>query len=185
VGLALAGGALAGYVSTRYALAEPLVRAVVVIIAAVLSAAPLMVPADDPVAFALDDLARDLDGPVQTALRQGASLRRSVDESLLDEGSARDARFAWKNLLRLARARARLTRSADARPELAQLPAGAVQRRVDERIRAHVDGLTRMYTAADAANAAALSLDDGALTNVDAAGSSMDEVSKAIMEEVA
>lgn len=109
--LALAGGALAGYVSTRYALAEPMVRAVVIVIAAVLASAPLLVPADDPIAFALDDIARDLDGTVADDLRAGADLRRSVDESLLDPDSAKSARRAWKSLLSLARARARLSRT--------------------------------------------------------------------------
>lgn len=184
LGLSAAAGALAGWLAARYAGADLLVRAVVIVVSAVLTALPLLVPADDPVAFALEDLARDVDPPARDALRAGAELRRDVDESLLDRDSARDAREAWKNLLRLAHARARLerprARGADARQR-----SEAVLRRLDQRIAAHVASLTKMYTAADAASAATLSLDDSALEKVDSAGTSLDEVSKAIVEEVA
>ena len=58
-------------------------------------------------------------------------------------------------------------------------------RRVDQRIAEHVDSLNRMYTAADAASAAGLSLDDAALRSVETTLETLDEVSKAMMEEVA
>jgi hypothetical protein len=176
--LALGAGALAGYASSRYAGAELLVRGVVAAIAAVLAAAPLLVPADDSVAFALDELANDADDATATQLSRAAELRRSVDETLLDRDADRDARRAWKNLLRLAQARSRLSRRAEQAPE-------AVVRRLDQRIADHVSSLTRMYTAADAASAATLSLDDGTLANVDTAGESLDEISKAMVEDVA
>jgi hypothetical protein len=175
LGLAAAAGALAAWLSTRYAGADMIVRAVVVVVAAVLTAVPLAVPADDPVAFALDDIAKDVAEPAKASLAAGAELRRSVDESLLDRESARDARQAWKNLVRLAQARARLERP--------RRGADAVVRRLDQRIGEHVASLTKMYTAADAASAATLSLDDSALQKVDSAGDSLDEVSKAIVEE--
>ena len=178
--LALGAGGLAGYLSTHYAGSEPLVRSVVVVVAAVLAMAPLMVQADDPVAHALDELGTDIEGTAGEKLHAGAELRRSVDESLLEADSARDARRAWKSLLRLGQARIRLAnvRSSNERRE-------AVTRRVDQRISEHVESLTRMYTAADAASAVKLSIDDGALRNVESAGETLDEVSKAIMEEVA
>ena len=113
-------------------------------------------------------------------LSAAAELRRSVDESLLDATGARDARRAWKNLLGLGQARARLA-TAKAPGERAQ----AVIRRVDQRIAEHVDSLNRMYTAADAASAAGLSLDDAALRSVETTLETLDEVSKAMMEEVA
>jgi hypothetical protein len=59
-----------------------------------------------------------------------------------------------------------------------------VLRRLDQRLFDHVSSLTKMYTAADAASAATLSLDDTALQKVGAAGTSLDAVSKAIVEEV-
>jgi hypothetical protein len=175
LGLAAGAGALAAWLSTRYAGADIVVRAVVVVVAAVLTALPLSVPADDPVAFALDDVAEDVAKPAKDSLRAGAELRRTVDESLLDRQSARDARQAWQNLVRLAQARARL--------EKPRRGSDAVLRRLDQRIAEHVESLTKMYTAADAASAAALSLDDTAREKVDSAGSSLDEVSKAIVEE--
>lgn len=178
--LALGAGSLAGYLATHYAASEMLVRAVVIVIAAVLATAPLMITADDPLAHALDGLADDIDEAAAEKLRAAAELRRSVDESLLDAASARDARRAWKNLLGLAQARARLA-AARAPSERAL----AVRLRVDQRIAEHVDSLNRMYTSADAASAAGLSLDDTALRNVETTRETLDEVSKAIMEEVA
>lgn len=178
LGVALGAGGLAGHLAMQYSASEPLVRAVVVVIAAVLSAAPLLIPADDPVAHALDELAGAIDGESGPKLSAAAELRRSVDESLLDSSGARDARRAWKNLLGLGQARVRLS-SAKAPSERAQ----AVMRRVDQRIAEHVDSLNRMYTAADAASAAGLSLDDAALRSVETTRETLDEVSKAIIEE--
>jgi hypothetical protein len=178
--VALGAGGLAGHLAMQYAASDVLVRAVVIVIAAVLSAAPLMIPADDPLAHALDDLGGSISGESGQKLSAAAELRRSVDESLLDATGARDARRAWKNLLGLGQARARLA-TAKAPGERAQ----AVIRRVDQRIAEHVDSLTRMYTAADAASAAGLSLDDAALRSVETTLETLDEVSKAMMEEVA
>jgi hypothetical protein len=178
--LAAGAGGVAGYLALHYAGSEILVRAVVVIVAAVLATAPLMIPADDALAHALDDLAGTVDAPAAAQLSAAAELRRSVDESLLDPASARDARRAWKSLLRLGRARSRLI-GQRALNERAQ----AVVRRLDQRIADHVGSLTRMYTAADAASAAGVSLDDGALESVESAGETLDEVSKAMMEDVA
>ena len=175
IGLAAAAGALGGFLSARYAGADVLVRGVVVIVAAVLSALPLLVVADDPVAFALADIGRDVSDPAKSSLVAGADLRRSVDESLLDRESADDAKKAWQNLLRLAQARARLERTSR-RPD-------AVVRRLDQRIADHVESLTKMYTAVDAASAASVSLDDSALEKLSDRGSSLDEASKAMVEE--
>ena len=178
--LALGAGGLAGYLSTHYAGSDLLVRGVVIVVAAVLATAPLMIQADDPLAHTFDDLASSFDGSAAEKLGAAADLRRSVDESLLDQDGARDARRAWKNLLRLAQARTRLAgaRGSDERAQ-------AVLRRVDQRIADHVDSLTRMYTAADAASAAGISIDDTALRNVESTRETLDEVSKAMMEEVA
>jgi hypothetical protein len=180
IGLAAGAGALAAWLSMRYVGADVIVRSVVVVVAAVLTATPLLVPAEDPVAFLLTELAGEVPEPSRASLTAGAELRCSVDESLLDRESAKDARKAWQNLIRLAQARVRLEipRGAAARAR-----SDAVLRRLDQRILEHVASLTKMYTAADAASAATLSLDDTALQKLDSAGTSLDEVSKAIVEE--
>lgn len=178
--VALGAGGLAGYLAMHYAGSDLLVRSVVIIVAAVLALAPLMIPADDPLAHALEELAHSLPVPAHDRLVAAAELRRGVDESLLDTASARDARDAWKNLLRLARARARLVSVKTPNDR-----AMAVVRRVDQRIGEHVESLTRMYTAADAASAVSVSLDDAALRSVETTRETLDEVSKAILEEVA
>ena len=63
-------------------------------------------------------------------------------------------------------------------------PAAAVMKRVDERIGDHVKALSRAYTAAGAARAAETSLDDAALRGTENAGESLEQVSRAIVEEL-
>jgi hypothetical protein len=55
---------------------------------------------------------------------------------------------------------------------------------VDERIGEHLAALSRAYTAAGAAHAAELSMDDTALRDVESAGESLEQVSRAIVDEV-
>jgi hypothetical protein len=179
VGATLLSGAIAGALTTTFALAPLPVRAVALTVAAVVLALPLLVPADDPVAYALSIVAADLGGAVSDSLRDAAELRRAVDEDLLDTGTARQVRATWAALLRLAEARERLARSGSA-PRAGAL--GVVQR-VDERIADHVQALARAYGAAGAAQAAELSLDDAALRTVETAGESLEAVSRAIVEQ--
>jgi hypothetical protein len=60
----------------------------------------------------------------------------------------------------------------------------AVARRLDDRIAEHVTALRRAFTAADAAKAAEVSLDDRALRSIECTGESLEQVSRAIVEEV-
>lgn len=180
-GIALVGGALAGTMSAAFAAASPAVRGVSVVVAAVLAALPLLVDADDPVAYALDFAASSIKGASSDKLREGAELRRHADAELLDRATARHVSETWSSLLKLAEARVRMEqRKAGA----ASTHAAAVRAKVDERIAEHVAALGRAYTAADAAHAAELSLDDGALRKTEHAGESMEQVSKAIVEEI-
>jgi hypothetical protein len=187
VGAALVGGALAGTLTTSFALSPLPVRAVAVTVAAVLLALPLLVAADDPLAHALDGAADDLGGVAAASLREAAELRRAVDEELLDGKTARHVRATWAALLRLAEARVRLSRSSSLRrvasPEGGSSPGEMVVKRVDERIGDHVKALSRAYTAAGAAKAAEASLDDTALRGVETAGESLEEVSRAMVDQ--
>jgi MFS family permease len=182
VGVAIVGGALAGSLTTSFALSPTPVRAVAVTVAAVLLALPLLIDADDPVAHALAAAAGEIPEPMAAKLREAAELRRTVDEGLLDAGTARHARETWRGLLRLSEARLRLSRAPG--PKGAASPAEAVLRRVDERIADHVRALERAYTAAGAAKAAEASLDDAAMRVVENAGESLEQVSRAIVDEV-
>lgn len=178
VGAALAAGALAGSLSMAFAASSLAVRGVAMTVSAVLLALPLLIDADDPLAHALDGAAAELDAEDAAPLREAAELRRSVDEDLLDAKTAGHARGTWAALLRLAEARLRLARSP------AGSPAEAVLKRVDERIVDHVEALSRAYTAAGAAKAAEASLDDAALRGVENAGESLEQLSRAIVDEV-
>jgi hypothetical protein len=201
VALALAGGALAGLVTSTYATAELAVQAVAIVVAAVLAALPLLIEADDPRAHALDDLAEQVPEPPRGLLRQGAELCRTADESVLDPPLRDQVRKSWRKLLQLGHARARLVRSQlsaagtlTALPVPATAPGGAtaaaptqadaVAQRLDQQIAEHVAVLRRAFTAVDAAQAAELSLDDSALRNVQTTGESLEQVAEAIVEDV-
>ena len=121
-------------------------------------------------------------GPAGAELRKGAELRRTVDDTVLERGRARHVKQTWSSLLRLGEARARLERS-QGRSAVATA-ATAVVEMLDQRIGAHVATLTRAYTAVDTAHAAAIGLDDAALKTVDTAAESLDEVSRAMVNDV-
>ena len=98
------------------------------------------------------------------------------------------------SLLRLAEARLRLERGnrragslVAAQPTRvdageAPSPADAVRKMVDQRIADHVTALARAYTATDTAHAAELGLDDAAVRSVEAAGETLEDVSRACVE---
>jgi hypothetical protein len=198
LGMAVVGGGLAGALASAYAGAPAGVRVVSIGVAAVLVALALLVDADDPVAHSLDTNSASLRDPARTWLREGAALRRNVDEVALDRETARSAKRTWKSLLKLADARLRLERAwaVDAArlrtPELRDASglaggdvvsaADAVIGMVDEKIRGHVTALVRAYTAVDTARAAGVGLDDSAARSVDASGESLEEISRAIVE---
>jgi hypothetical protein len=177
LGAALGAGAMAGSLATAFALSPLPVRAVAITVATVVLALPLLVSADDPVAHALDGLAADLTGSVADALHEAAELRRAAEEDLLDAPTARKVRATWVALVKLAEARGRISRSR------ASQAATAVVKRVDERIAEHVNALSRAYTAAGAAKAAEVTLHDAALRGVETAGESLEEVSRAIVDQ--
>lgn len=192
VGVALLGGALSGTLSAAYAASSPAVRIVAAVVAAVLVALPRFVEADDAVAHRLDAFAEDVSEPARAALREGAELRRAADASLLDRATSRQVKRTWAALVRLAEARARLERTVLARhrevveqaKEGPAARAAAVIRRVDDRIAEHVTILGRAYAAVTTAHAAEASLDDAALRSVEAAGETLETMSRAIVDEV-
>jgi hypothetical protein len=149
-----------------------------------LASLPLLVDADDPLAHALDEIASQVSEPAAASLHEGAELCRTVDATMLDRAEAREARTTWRSLLSLARTRSRLERSRKLTTDKASMHGEAVARRIDDRIAQHVKALARMYTAADEARAAEASLDDRALRTVESHGESLEQVSKAIVEEV-
>ena len=180
VGLALLVGALAGALAAHYAAAAIAVRVVVAVVSAVLVALPTLVEADNPMAYALEGLAERVGDGAAEAMTNGAELRRSVDERMLDDESRKHARETWRSLLRLSQARARLERAGSPK----RVRGAAVVERIDERLAEHVTALERMYLAADEAKAAEASLDDGALRHVETSGASLEEMAEAIVEEV-
>jgi len=189
---AIVAGALASSLADRFSAAPPALRAVAVIVAAVLVALPLLIDADDPIAHALEAASTEVTGAVAASLASGAELRRTVDEDLLDRQMIAPMRQTWISLLKLAEARTRLaqTRTAPSPSKPSGIgegalrsPALAVIERLDARIADHVAALTRAYTAVNTAKAAEISLDDTALRGVEMAGESLEHVSQAILDE--
>jgi hypothetical protein len=193
VALGLGGGAVAYSLTTAFAASSLAIRGVSLLVATVLVALPLLIEADDPVAHALDGAAEEVKGPARASLQEGAELRRTIDEDLLDKKTVQKVRATWASLVRLSEARARLERTSASRRAKSNegtatppspSPAEAVMSKVDSRIAEHVAALTRAYSAADAARAAEMSLDDAALRGVETAGESLEQVSRAIVEDV-
>jgi hypothetical protein len=192
VAVALASGAIAAALSSAYIAATVEVRVVAILVAAVLVALPLLIEADDPTAYALEGAALSLGDSVARSLREGADLRRHVDATLLHRDTRRSVARTWRSLLGLAEARLRLERtrgvqSRGVRGESAESngalsAANAVVTMLDQKIADHVAALVRTYTAVDTAHAAELGLDDTDSRSVDAAGETLEDVSRAIME---
>jgi hypothetical protein len=109
--VALVVGGLAGTLSASFNASSIPVMAVAILVAAVLSALPLLVDADDPIAHALDQAAAAVGEPARAALVSGAELRRNAEEVPLDRATQARVRKTWGSLLRLAEARVRLERS--------------------------------------------------------------------------
>jgi MFS family permease len=204
LGVAAVGGALAGTLSSAYASSSLAVQGVSVLVGSVLMALPLLVDADDPIAYALERSATLLRDPSSRWLREGAALRRHADDALVDAETRRGVGRTWRALLKLAEARVRLEQMPAMRPPVhpggvrvpmglggfaeatgAPRPASAAQAVVsmlDEKIEAHVAALTRAYTAVNTAHAAGIGLDDAAARGVDAVGETLEDVSRAIVD---
>jgi hypothetical protein len=178
---AVAGG-IAGFIVASFAAAPLGVRAVAVVVAAVLATIPHVVSADDLVASALDGASREVDEPARGALAAGADLRRNADDALLDRGTSRTVRRTWRALGRLAEARVRVQRSRAAREAPARGTADVVLTILDTRIADHVAAIARAYSAVDTVRAAELGLDDAALRTAQSASEALDHVSRAIVD---
>lgn len=178
VALSVAGGAIAAGLAGAFASSSIAVRVVASIVGAVVVGVPLLIEADDPLAHALDAAADNVGEPSRTALREGAALRRTADDVVLDRPAMRQVRRTWRSLARLAEARVRLER----RRAGVTSTSGPVVAMVDDRIAQHVAALTRAFTAHDAARAANVGLDDAALRDVVSVGESLESLSEAIVE---
>jgi len=196
LGVAAVGGALAGTLSSAYASSSLAVQGVSVLVGSVLVALPLLVDADDPIAYALERSGALLPDPSARWLREGAALRRHADDALVDAETRRGVGRTWRALLKLAEARVRLEQMPAMRPTGLRVPSGdaapgaarpvsaaqAVVTMLDEKIADHVTALTRAYTAVNTAHAAEVGLDDAAARGVDAVGETLEDVSRAIVD---
>ncbi|MCU0684985.1 MAG: hypothetical protein MUF34_22510 [Polyangiaceae bacterium] len=201
IAASLFAGAVAGSLAESFAGAALSTYAVALVVAAVLSALPLLVEADDPLAHELEAIAATVREPARGALLEGAELRRAATTGAADAQTAKRVQASWASLLRLGEARAKLERNARppttlsaAAPALGaegeaaatevgkRSPAAEVSAMLDRQIADHVAALTRAYSAADTVHAAQLGLDDEALRRAETVGESLEEVGRAIVE---
>jgi hypothetical protein len=102
--LAAASGALAALLFARHGAAAPVPRAAALGVGAALLAAPLLIPAEDPVAHLLSLAAERLGGATSPLLRDAAELRRwSLRDSAPRPSPRLDAR--WSALMALVHQR--------------------------------------------------------------------------------
>jgi hypothetical protein len=182
IGAALMAGAVAGTLASAYTGSPLVVRGVVAVVSAVLVALPTVVPADDPLAHALELFSEQVGEPARSTLEAGAALRREVDDEVLDTKTRREMRATWRALHHLAQARVRMER----KPAFSgRQAARAVVTRLDQRLNEHVDVLTRAYTAVDTAEAAEISVDDVALDVTRIKSDTLEEVSAQLLEVAA
>jgi hypothetical protein len=188
MGVAVLGGAMAGALSSAYASSSGALQGVSVLVGSVLTALPLLVDADDPIAHRLQRVAARLPDPVAQRLREGSVLRRLSDHAIADASVRRGIPHTWRRLIKLAEARLRLEPTGEVQgagtpnePKPASARA-AVVGMLDQTIAEHVAALARTYSAADTVEAAAVGLDDAAARGIDAVGERLEEVSLAIVD---
>lgn len=179
LGIALVGGALAGQLSASFSASNLAIFGVSVVVGTALSALPLLLDADDPLAYSLDQAASLLPEPSRAALKEAAELKRNVADVPLDKDAAESVHRTWDSLLRLGEARARLERTQKRGPNDA---AKSVVAMVDQKIQGHVDALRKAFTAADTMKAFVSASDDSALDHIAATGDSLEEVSRVLAE---
>jgi len=188
--VAVLAGAIAAEGVASFSDAALPVRAVAVVVAAVLAALPALIEADDLVAHALEGVGREVTGPSRGALLAGAELRRNAEDALLDRATSRMVRPTWRALVRLGEARLRVQRARTVRSspaaspgnETGRSPSDAVLAMLDGRIASHVAALARAYAAVDTARAAELGMDDVALRTTESAGEALEHVSRAMVD---
>lgn len=148
---ALASGAAGAVVVSHFGHASVAIQAAAMLVSGVSASLPLMVPADDAIAWSLVHYAAGMAGAPGAVLLRAVVLRRRVEGEL--EGLSTVARRrldrAWTTLEAVSRSRL--------------LARGATAGVLDRRIASHVDALERAYASADERIARAAGLDDNAL----------------------
>lgn len=152
--VALLCGAAGAWIVHSFGAGALSVRIAAVGVGGIVAAAPLLVPVDDAVCFALRTLAGQATGALRWRLLRAAILRRRCDgvSELLSRQARRRMDRAFQALV--VTARARLDRSR---------PGGEL---LDRRIRAYVSALGRALRAAESASALTTDLDDKILAEL-------------------
>jgi hypothetical protein len=154
LGLAIVGAGLGAAIVGAYSSASLPIALAATAVGAILLAAPLVWPIDDPIAYELRFLAASSSGALRRRLARAVVLRRrapAVHASLAPRTSVRVER-AWKVLVRAASDR---------------ISGAAAQRdTLDRRIKAYVHSLSRATFAASRANALTQDLDDVVLAEL-------------------
>jgi hypothetical protein len=168
--LSLAGGLGGSLCAASYAGSTLTGQLAAVVVAGLLASAALLVPVEDPLAFALGLVADDLSGAPRVTLARAAFLARLGAElrDALPADARRGLDRSLRALLALGRARAR-----------AHASAADV---IDRQLVAHVNGIERLLSAATEADARAAGLSDTTLAAVQASGDDLAAQATALAE---
>jgi MFS family permease len=179
VGISLVGGALAGQLLAAFSSSNVALWLVSIVVAVALSALPLLLDADDPKAFALDQIAREAPPAAAKLLTDAAELRRNSLDVSLEPSAKASVERSWDALMGLGEARSKLEKT---RMRSASEAIDSVAKMLEEKMSAHLDALRKAFSAADSMKVFARVADDGALAGVAATGESLEEVSKVLLE---
>lgn len=168
--LGVVGGAVGTTIAVAYAGDAVFIRVTAIVVGALVATAAMLVPIDDPVAWALRDLSDRTTGPLRWRLLRAVALRRRhVD---LAEGLSRTVRRklerAWRGLVRAARTRV-------------ESPGGA-RDALELRVVAYVRALGRVARAAADANALSADMDDAVLAELKLARDDIEARAHALAE---
>jgi hypothetical protein len=114
--LAATSGALAALIFARHGAAAPLPRTAALVMGGALLTAPLLIPAEDPVAHLLSLAAGRLKGPTSPLLRGAAELRRWSLRPSASAPSSRRIDARWSALVALVHERLALPQPPSAAP---------------------------------------------------------------------
>lgn len=169
--VSLVSGYVSAAIALRYAHASFVVQIAALVVSGLVASVSVLVPVDDPIAHALSQASRELSEPTRSLLQTAVELRRRADTTheSLSRTARRRLEHVWRTLLNTATARLHTT------PTAAPL--------LDERLRALVHALERVYRACEERTARIAGLDDHALTAARLEGERL-EAEVAALEEL-
>lgn len=178
VGMALLGGGAAMFLAGSFGARDASLFGVAIAVGTALSALPLLIDADDPVAAELDRISKIVPESVARELRSAAQMRRHGKDVTMDADVAKNVDGTFDTLLRLAEARVRVQRASEVDGESGKKVAALV----DGKIVLCAAAIRKAFAASDTVQAYATARDDQELHALSAKSESIEEASRTLLE---